>query len=169
MKRMNRRRFKDGSRTVMESALGNGLTDTSFVYNLIDYSGDMSDYVVLSRHLEIKEAIKEARKVTTDLKWAAPWASSCYIGVPPRIVRTVRFTELHRIEVRGPLPKSEVERREFEARKREAEELERPGGIERHMRKLDRAIKRLSREIAVDRASASETSAPHPRISELAA
>lgn len=89
------------------TSLKHGARDEVYYYNLIDYEGNFSDYVNITRHTTLPAAIREAKRFTLDRNWAGPGTNTVYAGMPPRIVRTVRFIELHRAEVEGPLPAME--------------------------------------------------------------
>lgn len=86
------------------TTLEHGALDEAYYYNIVDYAGDLSDYVNITRHKTLAGAIQEAKRFELDRKWAGPRTNTVYAGVPPRIVRTVRFVELHRAEFKGPLP-----------------------------------------------------------------
>jgi len=97
----------DGPRKLRFSAVPEpGAVDAAYYYNLIDYNGDMRDYVNVTRHQTLAEAVKEAERLASDRKWAGPGTNDFYAGVPPRVVRTFRMAEVHRVEVEGPLPQS---------------------------------------------------------------
>jgi hypothetical protein len=109
-RKVSRTKMKDGPREVVSYACPSGIEDNSYYYNLIDYGDGMTDFVNLTRHSTLKEAIVEAGRFALDRRWAGPGTSSVYAGVPPRIVRTVRFIELHRVTVMGPLPRKKSSR-----------------------------------------------------------
>lgn len=97
---------KEGPRKIVSTCCGAGIEDKTYYYNIIDYDGDMSDFVNLTRHKTLTGAIKEAKRFALDRKWAGPGVSTVYAGMPPRIVRTVKLIEMHRVVVNGPMPKT---------------------------------------------------------------
>jgi len=96
---------KEGPREVASTDCKSGVEDKTYYYNIIDYEGDMSDYVNITRHSTLAGAIREAKRFAMDQKWAGPGTNLFYAGMPPRIIRTVKFVEMHRVEVKGPEPK----------------------------------------------------------------
>lgn len=99
---------KEGPRKVFFTECGGGVEDKGYYYNIIDYAGDMSKFVNITRHKTLAQAKREAKRCALDRKWTAPGTSAYYVGIPPRIIRTLKFTECHRTEVRGPQPKGQL-------------------------------------------------------------
>jgi hypothetical protein len=122
---------KDGPRTVTATRVTDpGHTDQAYYYNIIDYAGDMTDYVNLTRHTTLEVAIKEAERLAFDRKWGGPGTNSVYGGIPPRIVRTVRLMELHRLQVDGPLPQRPCDRARREWRRIEKADIDKIRALE---------------------------------------
>lgn len=106
MAKIRKTTHKEGARTVVCTDCAGGITDEVYYYNLIDYEGDMSDFVNITRHSTLAAGVAEAKRFAMDRKWAGPGVSTIYAGMPPQIIRTVKFIELHRVEVTGPMPQN---------------------------------------------------------------
>ncbi|OGS36429.1 MAG: hypothetical protein A2293_06530 [Elusimicrobia bacterium RIFOXYB2_FULL_49_7] len=91
---------------VISTSNPEGVEETDCYYNIIDYAGDMSDHVMyVIKHQTLESAVQEARKFTLDRCLNRPEKGSVSDTVPPRMIRTVKFVEMHRVDYKGPLPK----------------------------------------------------------------
>lgn len=141
----------------MVSVAEPGCEDRTYFYNLIDFAGNMSNTVIITRHTELAKAIKEAKQFALDRDWCGPGCGPHNAGIPPRIVRTVKFTDMHRVLVEGPLPLSPVERGRLAARK-EHGDAKMPMSLELVFQKTAQEIVRLRPPKAAQKGK------PHPKI-----
>lgn len=104
------KRERDGALEVVSTHVGaGGRLDAIYYYNLVDYSGDMSDEVSITRHDTLEAAVAEAKRLARERRPGAKAAATPFdLARPPRIVRTVRVVEVHRIESPPSLPIAEA-------------------------------------------------------------
>jgi len=151
---------KDGAREVLVTDCENGVEDTTYYYNIVDYNGGMSDQVNITRHKTPTGAIREAKRFALDRNWAGPGTNVVYAGMPPMIVRTVKFVEMHRVEVKCPALKRPVFPREEPIIGKDGE-LD----FKRMCEKRDADVKKFWKQFKNSKEP--NEGKPHPRIGAL--
>ncbi|OGR47889.1 MAG: hypothetical protein A2X33_01080 [Elusimicrobia bacterium GWA2_51_34] len=151
---------KDGPREIILTDCKGGVEDKTYYYNIIDYEGDMSDYVNITRHKTPTGAIREAKRFALDRNWAGPGTNAVYAGMPPMIVRTVKFVEMHRVEVKCPALKRPVFPREEPIIGKDGE-LD----FKRMCKKRDADVKKFWKQFRNSKEP--NEGKPHPRIGAL--